>query len=172
MSSFRKNSKRTAPGTAVTDRDSRSLIISCAGCEQLPDPSNGVCARCICEAIAEEGPSERIRLAGTRDTEISGSAAQLLCELATLSIPVMGDMQGRRCRGCSRSPSNVLCGAWADFPEPALGPAMSRLYSDPGDGPECTVCMQKTYAALKKADDDLSRIRAKASSMARNGGAF
>jgi hypothetical protein len=32
--------------------------------------------------------------------------------------------------------------------------------------------MQKTYAALKKADDDLSRIRAKASSMARNGGAF
>ena len=171
MSSFKRKSKRTAPGTASTDRDSRSLVISCTGCDQLPDPSNSACARCICEAIAEEGPSERIRLTGTRDTEISGGAARLLCELATLSIPVIGDMQGRRCRGCSRSPSNVLAGAWADFPEPSLGPAMSRLYSDTGDGPECTVCMQRTYAALKKADDDLSRIRAKASSMAK-GGAF
>ena len=49
---------------------------------------------------------------------------------------------------------------------------MSRLYSDSRDGPECTVCMQKTYAILKKAEDDLSRIRTKASELARNGGAF
>ena len=172
MNPFRKNKRNTVPGTAQMNGESGSLIISCSGCGQLPDPSTPACARCICEAIASEGPAERIRLSGTRDTEISGNAAQILCGLATLSIPVVNDMQGKRCSNCSRSPSNILETAWADFPEPSIAPAMSRLYSDAGDGPECTVCMQKTYAALKKAEEDLTDIRSRASAMARNGGGY
>ena len=168
-----KKSKKNAgpvPGTASVDR-SGNLVVHCGGCDQVPDAGSPVCVRCIASAVSSEGTAEKIRLKAGRDTEISGGAAEILCDLALLrraSLPTNGT---RKCSVCSRSPVKVMGDAWADFPEPSFAAACDRLYALADDSPECTACLQRTHTALRAAEDSMARVKDKASKLASGKGA-
>lgn len=160
-----------APGTGTMDR-SGNLVVNCRGCDQLPDAGSPVCIRCITAAISNVGTSDKIQLRAGKDMEISGRAAEILCDLAQLrrtSPPADGT---RRCGTCMRSPSRVMGDAWADFPEPSFAAACDRLYGLAGDGPECASCLQRTHSALRMAEDSMGRVRDKAAKIASGKGAI
>ncbi|AGI47968.1 hypothetical protein TALC_00975 [Thermoplasmatales archaeon BRNA1] len=163
-----KSRGENRPGSASMD-PSGILNVDCRGCQQVPDAGSPVCIRCITSAIASEGNSDRIRLTAGKDTEISGDAADILCDLATMDrspVPVSGD---RRCRQCQRSPWAVMDAAWADFPEPNFAYAKGRLHSESGDMAECASCMQRTGSAISVSEESFARVKKKASSMTAGG---
>ena len=169
----KKSSKKTdgpAPGTACMDR-SGNLVVSCRGCDQFPDAGSPTCIRCITSAISTEGVSDRIQLKAGKDTDISGQAAEVLCDLAQLRRATLPTNGTRRCSACMRSPVRVMGDAWADFPDPSFAAACDRLYSLAGDGPECAACLQRTHSALRMAEDNMERVREKAARIASGKGA-
>lgn len=160
---------REAPGGADLDQ-SGILVVNCRGCSSCPDIGSPVCVRCITEHLSSLGSAERIRLTAGKDTEISGPAVELLCEMATISRPIASMPKGGRCSSCDRSPDRIISAAWADFPDPSFVAASDRLYTRSDDGAECSSCLQRTHAELVVAEEEMRRIRRRASTLASNRG--
>lgn len=142
------------------------LHIDCCACSQLPDVGSPGCVRCIADALAQLGGADRIQLRTGKDTEISGPAAEILCELAAVNRVSLSATDDRRCASCARSPQRVMAAAWADFPEPSFAAARNGLYTAPEDGPGCAACLQRTHSALTMAERNMDRVRQKAAAMA------
>lgn len=157
--------KAIEPGTASVDERDGSVIISCRDCTQFPDPSSTKCISCICEAISVCGSADKIRMIGVKDTELSGDAAEIFCDLARLCRPLVKNV-GRKCSGCPRSPEKIYDSVWAEFPDMSFAKACSRLYTDSRDGPECAGCLQRTYITLTNCDAEMKRIQEKMTLMA------
>jgi bacterioferritin-associated ferredoxin len=167
MFSERNKKKEERPGSSCIDRSSGSLNIRCTGCGRFPDPASKECIECICEAVADSGTSDCIRLTGVRDTILSGKAAEFFCLLAEVRKPISFGSKKGRCAKCPRSPVQIFDSAWETFPEIPFSQIRSRLYSDSRDGPECISCLQKTYAELTASEE---KMRAVSALFGENGG--
>lgn len=161
-----RSKDRKTSGQSYLDKTLSILHINCRGCERYTDCCSPDCISCMCEAIAKNGTAEKIRLESAKDTEISGRAAELVCDLARINRPLILMPKGRKCAKCPRHPEAIISSTWAEFPDPHFRNACSRLYSDRNDGPECAVCLQKTYTALNSADAEMERIRTKVTDLA------
>ena len=170
MKSLKRKQKGPALGSSYRIDDSNTLCVNCRGCDQFPDSCSQVCISCICEAIASNGTAERIRLVSSKDIEISGGTAELICSLARIRRPLLNTPKGRQCSRCPRSPMAILDATWSDFPDPDFKRACARLYSDSNDGPECIACMQRTYNAISATEKEMDSIRSKAKELCRSKG--
>ena len=162
--SLRKHRKET-PGETFRPDAGDTLCITCRGCHQFPDSCSPVCISCICEAVSECGTADKIKLISTKDTVISGSTAEIMCSLARVRRPLLSQPSGRRCARCPKSPRAILESAWSEFPDPNFKAALSRLYSDSRDLPECTACMQRTYNAITSSEKEMEAIRERAKTL-------
>ncbi|MCQ2085390.1 MAG: hypothetical protein MJZ21_04505 [archaeon] len=156
---FSRKDKKAEPGTSYIERNSEILHINCRGCSHFPDGCAPDCISCMCEAVANNGTAEKIRLESGRDVEFSGRAAEMVCNLARIRRPIIQIPTGRKCARCPRNPESIINFAWSEFPDPNFDAASSRLYSDMSDGPECTACMQRTYNAISAAKNEMEKIR-------------
>ncbi len=170
MKTPKRKQKGPAPGSSYRVDDSNTLCINCRGCGHYPDSCSPVCISCICEAVDANGTAERIRLVSTKDTEITGGTAELICSLARIRRPLVATPGRRQCTRCSRSPDAILNTTWSEFPDPDFRKACARLYSDSRDGPECIACMQRTYNAIITAEKEMDSIRSKAKGFCRSKG--
>jgi hypothetical protein len=164
---------KTVPAVRQPTRELDStgiLRIDCHGCAQLPDVGSPMCVRCIVNAVAELGGADRIQLRTGKDTEISGVAAELLCDLASVNRVSLDGNGDRRCAICSRAPQRVMAAAWTDFPDPSFAAAREGLYTAPGDGLGCAACLQRTHSALVMAERNMDRVKKKAAELAVNRG--
>ncbi len=153
------------PGTATIDEKDGSIVISCRDCTQFPDPSSVKCISCICEAISECGAASKIKMIGIKDTELSGDAAEIFCDLSRICRPVVSNTK-RKCANCPRSPERIYDAVWSEFPDMSFAKACSRIYTDSRDGPECAGCLQKTYLTLANCDTEMKKIEEKITNMA------
>ena len=160
-----RKTKKDTPGKAFIQEGADTLCITCRGCDQFPDSCSPVCISCICEAVSECGTADKIKLVSTKDTVISGSTAEILCSLARIRRPLLPQPSGRRCARCPKSPRAILESAWSEFPDPNFKAALSRLYSDSRDLPECTACMQRTYNAITSSEKEMEAIRERAKTL-------
>lgn len=168
----RNSKKKQCPGEATVLPDSDTLCIDCKGCQQIPDAGSPVCINCVCSAVFRHGTADRIKLSAGKDTEISGPAAEIICELAQIGKPVSVVPDGRKCAKCPRSPERLFDAVWSEFPDPSFGSAYARLYVDGREPPECAACMQRTYSMLKSSEDEMGKIKEKTSDLAKNKGVF
>lgn len=152
---------------SVMDRD--VLGINCRDCGRVPDPASAECIRCIVAEIRTHGCASRIRLRTGSDIEISGPAAEMLCELSFVdglssSIKTGGK---RKCRSCNYSPEKILGIARESFPVPDFGGARGRLMSFRPTDELCGICVQRTYRSLDQAELSMSELSEKISSFAK-----
>jgi len=149
------------------------LSINCRKCSKVPDCRSPVCLKCIVHHISQEGNAGRIRLRTSRDLELFGPAAEVLCEMAALyrSTTLCTNLGGRSCSDCDNSCRKIMEIAWAGFPDPKFDSARGRLVSfRPVDG-KCNNCIQKTYRALDQAELGMNNLKKRISfEAARTGG--
>ncbi|MBO4502253.1 MAG: hypothetical protein J5707_01165 [Candidatus Methanomethylophilus sp.] len=157
--------RKETPGKAFRSDGNDTLCITCRGCNQFPDSCSPVCISCICEGVSECGTADKIKLISTKDTIISGSTSEILCSLARVRRPLLSQPNGRRCARCPKSPQAILESTWSEFPDPNFKVALSRLYSDSRDLPECTACMQRTYNAITSSEKEMDEIRERAKTL-------
>ena len=102
-----------------------------------------------------------------RDIEISGPAAELLCELSFVdrSSSAVNTVKRGRCRACRYSEDRIMDIAWETFPEPDFAGARGRLMTFRTGNGVCDVCIQRTYRALDQAELSMSEISRRASSL-------
>lgn len=139
------------------------LSINCRSCGNIPDPATPECMKCIVTEIKSKGCSSRIRLRTGNDIEISGPAAEMLCELSfadNLSSPVK-NVGGRKCRSCNYAPEKILNVARAAFPIPDFAGARGRLMSFRPGNEICGICVQRTYRTLDQAELSMSELSGK-----------
>jgi len=150
------------------------LSINCRRCGGVPEFRSPGCIRCVVRHIAQQGNAARIRLRTSKDMELFGPAAEILCELAVFhrSAPAgTGKGDGRGCSDCINSCQRIMEVAWSSFPEPDFDSARGRLASfRPTDG-RCNSCIQRTYRALDQAEHGINNLKKKISvETARTGG--
>ncbi|MDD2410627.1 MAG: hypothetical protein PHV81_03000 [Candidatus Methanomethylophilaceae archaeon] len=160
-------------GAAGSEIEGDVLSIDCRDCGKIPDPGSAECIRCIVSRISENGCAVRIRLRTGRDTEISGPAAEVLCELSFIdrSASSVGVRKMRRCGSCRYSCDRVVGIAWGAFPSPDFAGARGKLMSFRPSNSVCEVCVQKTYRALDQAELSISEVSKRVSAMADGKGA-
>lgn len=143
------------------------LSINCRSCGNIPDPASTECIRCIVSEIKSKGCSSRIRLRTGNDIEISGSAAEMLCEFSSvdsLSSTVKAGGK-RKCKSCKYSPDKILNFARAAFPVPDFAGARGKLMSFRPADEICGICIQRTYRALDQAELSMSELSGKIASL-------
>jgi hypothetical protein len=144
--------------------DEEVLCIDCRNCNQLSDPKSMPCINCMISSISELGNAERIKLRSGRDTEISGRAAEIFCELTDVtrfSDLKVDPVRGRSCAGCEYSPERILDLVQADFPDLSFEQVRSKLMVFRPEGHECSLCLQKTYRMLDQVELSMEKIRKK-----------
>lgn len=149
------------------------LHIDCRDCGRMPDVGSPACVRCMVSAVSEKGSVDRIRLRSGKDTEISGAAAEVLCEMAFIerSMHSTSESSGMHgCRSCGFSCAEMLDTAWAGFPDPCFDDARAKLMVFRPQNRDCENCMQKTYRALEQAELGFRGVRGKLLQKAGNGG--
>ncbi|MGE0015375.1 MAG: hypothetical protein AB7S83_04240 [Candidatus Methanomethylophilaceae archaeon] len=166
----KKNRKNSVAGAKI---DGDVLSIDCQDCRKVPDAGSAECIRCIVSKVSENGCASRIRLRTGRDTEISGPAAEVLCELSFIdrSTSSVGGGPMRRCGSCRHSCDRIVGIAWSAFPAPDFAGARGKLMSFRPSNGVCEVCVQKTYRALDQAELSISEISKRVSAMADGKGA-
>ncbi len=152
---------------SVMDRD--VLNINCRICGRVADPAAAECIKCIVTEIKSRGCASRIRLRSGSDIEISGSAAEMLCELSfvdglSVDMKTGGKM---KCKSCGYSPEKILGIARGSFPVPDFAGARSRLMSFKSGDELCGICIQRTYRSLDQAELSVSELSEKISSLVR-----
>lgn len=143
------------------------LSINCRSCGNIPNPASSECIKCIVTEVKSKGCSSRIRLRTGNDIEISGPAAEMLCELSFvdgLSSSVK-TVKGRKCKGCNYSPEKILGVARAAFPVPDFAGARGRLMSFRSADEICGICIQRTYRTLDQAELSMSELSEKITSL-------
>lgn len=149
------------------------LCIDCRSCKKIPNVRSPDCMKCMVINIAEYGNAGRIRLRTSRDLEISGTAAEMMCELSMLYRSMMtSSVNGNRsCGDCGNSCGKVLDILWAGFPDPNFDSARNMMMSFRPSKSECNSCMQRTYRILDQTELGFNNFRKKISlETARNGG--
>lgn len=159
-----KGRNRNKEKRSVIDRD--VLSINCRDCGRVPDPASAECIRCIVAEIKSNGCASRIRLRTGSDIEISGPAAEMLCELSftdglSASMKTCGK---RKCRSCGYSPERILGIARESFPVPDFAGARGRLMSFRPNDELCGICVQRTYRSLDQAELSMSELSDRISS--------
>lgn len=161
--------KRSIKKRAVTSEiDGDMLKIDCRSCGNIPDTGNIDCIRCIVSKISENGCAARIRLRTGRDLEISGRAAEILCELSFIdrSASSIEGNKSHKCRSCRYSCDKIVGIAWDSFPTPDFSGARGKLMSFRTTSNVCDVCIQRTYRALDQAELSISEISKKTAAAA------
>lgn len=173
MERRRKKKGNRKNGAEEAKIDGDVLSIDCRECGKVPDAGSGECIRCIVSEISVNGCAARIRLRTGRDTEISGPAAEILCELSFIdrSASSVGGRPMRRCGSCRHSCDRIVGIAWSAFPAPDFAGARGKLMSFRPSNGVCEVCVQKTYRALDQAELSISEISKRVSAMAERKGA-
>lgn len=137
------------------------LVIDCRGCAYRPVPGSSECISCAVRAMCALGGADRVVLRTGRDTEISGRAARVLRECASLmrwSLP--RECPGGRCRGCSVSRTEVMGRAWSCFPGRIDPDIRVSLADDVPVGDGCAECAASTVRALEQMEDGIAEITA------------
>lgn len=158
-----KGRKKREEAGSVIDRDVLSIV--CRNCIQIPDPASAECIRCMVTEIKTQGCVSKIRLRTGRDIEISGSAAEALCELSLVDCLSSSIKTGgkRKCKSCNYSPERILRIAQESFPVPDFGRARSQLMSFRTEDEICGICIQRTYRTLDQAELSMSKLSKKVS---------
>lgn len=161
--------------TADAGLEEEVLSINCRKCDMAPDFRSPNCLKCIIYHISQQGNAGRIRLRTSRDMELFGPAAEILCELSVFYRSTALDIRkgdGRPCADCGNSCSKIMSIVWSGFPDPSFDSARGRLATfHPSDG-KCSACIQKTYRALDQAELGINNLKKKISiESARTGGA-
>ena len=171
MYSLKKNDMRQTKDAEMCDD---TLHIECRKCKRAPNIRSSECMGCMVDCITECGNADRIRLRTSRDLELSGQAAELLCELAGIRMfakSVHRGLKGRNCAGCEHSCERVLASAWSGFPEPSFDTARNGLMKFSPSSPACSNCIQKSYRILDQTELNMGNFRKKVSlEVARKGG--
>ena len=140
------------------------LSISCRKCSKVPDLRSPVCMKCMIHHVSQQGNAGRIRLRTSRDLEVFGSAAEVLCELAVFyrstALNTSG-ANGRTCSDCANSCQKIMEIIWAGFPDPKFDSARGRLMSFHPAESKCNSCIQKTYRALDQAELGMNNLKKK-----------
>ena len=136
------------------------LRITCDGCERSPDACEPMCLRCMTDAVHRAGASERIRMTGTKDIEITGRAAEAICLLSDAVHMNVCDPRDPGCRDCECRPSMMAEALWSTFPEPSFQTAKQVIRREKTDDPGCASCLQRTSALLLNAEVRMERVRA------------
>lgn len=163
-----KNEART-----ITELTDDVLCIDCRCCKKVPDVGSSDCMRCIVWNISEHGNAGRIRLRTSKDIELSGVSAEMMCELAMLYRSTMPlSIHGMRsCQDCNNSCTKVMELIWSGFPDPNFDSARGRLTSFHPSKNECNSCIQRTYRFLDQTELGFDNLRKRISlEVARNGG--
>jgi hypothetical protein len=173
MERGRKKKRNGKNGVAEAKMDGDVLSIDCRECGNVPDAGSDECIRCIVSKISENGCAARIRLRTGRDTEISGPATEILCELSFIdrSASSLSGRPMRRCGSCRHSCDRIVGIAWSTFPTPDFAGARGKLMSFSPSNGVCEVCVQKTYRALDQAELSISEISKRVSAMVDGRGA-
>jgi hypothetical protein len=172
-------SKFTVPGkkneTVVsTEIIDDILCIDCRRCNHVPEVRSNECIRCIISNLSNLGNANKVKLRTSRDLELSGSAVEILCDMASLdrsANSLSRSEKSHACSGCDHSCAKVFNVAWAGFPDPYFDAARSKLMTFKPSSRECEVCVQKTYRALDQTELGLKNVKRKAAlAVARTGG--
>lgn len=159
----RKNSKNKK-NHVKSEIDGDVLSIDCRDCGRIPDAACAECIRCIITEMKKHGYVERVRMRTGRDIEISGPAAEILCELSFIdkSSSVIRTKKKGRCKSCNYSGDRIIDIAWKSFPVPDFAGARGKLMSFKTGRNVCDICVQKTYRALDQAELTISELSEKA----------
>lgn len=147
-----RKEKKNAKNRITADED--IISIDCRGCGRIPDTGSKECISCIVDGISEHGCVSRIRLRTGKDIEISGTAAELFCELSLIyrsARSAVNEEKGR-CRSCKYSCRRIAGLAWEKFPEPDFAGARGVLMTSRTSNKVCGICIQKTYRILDQAE--------------------
>lgn len=136
-----------------------TLNIDCKACGREPDPRTNECIRCISAAVSAEGAGDRIILHKIRDMQITGDAAELICDLSSVMSAPVRDPDDRQCSDCPRRPSEIMEELWSGFPNPKFSECASKVWVGPGEDPECVICLQRTSMHIRNAEKGMSAIR-------------
>ncbi len=138
-----------------------TLFIDCRECPQVPELRSPNCVKCIVGSISRCGNAENIRLRTSRDTEISGRAVEILCQLAAIdrSSRPLSEEKDHKCKECVYSCKNIFGIAWEGFPDPYFESARTKLLEYKTSNSKCDTCLQKTYRALDQAELGLTNIK-------------
>ncbi len=166
--------ERKDPSSNSSELNDDVLCINCRGCRRVPDIGSKDCIRCITININEQGNAGRIRLRTSRDLEIHGTAAEIICELAMISrssVPYSSAFERRSCSECNNSCNRIMDILWSGFPDPNFESARGRLAGFFPSSGECNACVQRTYRALDQVELGMERLRKRMSiESARKGG--
>jgi len=148
------------------------LSINCRSCTKVPDIRSSVCIRCMIHNISKYGNAERIRLRTSKDLELFGPAAEVLCDMAVFYGSAYPSASGgKHCSDCRNSNSKIMEALWSEFPDPKFDSARGRLMSFRPEDSRCNLCIQKTYRSLDQAEHGINNLKKKISmETARTGG--
>ena len=159
-------------GSADAELADDVLSINCRRCEKVPDFRAPGCMKCIIRHISQQGSAGRIRLRTSRDLELFGPAADVLCELAVFyGFTSLGAGRGKSCSDCANSCPRIMEIVWSGFPDPNFDSARGRLAAfRPADN-GCAACVKRTYRALDQAEHGMNNLKKRISTeAARTGG--
>ncbi|MDR3206014.1 MAG: hypothetical protein LBT41_02810 [Candidatus Methanoplasma sp.] len=142
------------------------LCIDCRGCVRTPEVRSNECIRCIVRQMAEKGSAGKVRMRTALDTELSGPAAEILGELASIyrsASSMKQSEKSRSCGTCDHSCKKVFNAAWVGFPDPYFGAARNSLACVKPSSAECAACVRKTLRAIDQAELCLGRVKDAAS---------
>ncbi|MDR1690532.1 MAG: hypothetical protein LBR42_01640 [Candidatus Methanoplasma sp.] len=165
---------KKGPDHAGSELADDVLCIDCKRCSTVPDVRSVNCLGCMMHHISQHGNAGRIRLRTGRDLELSGPAAEIICEMAALHGTMDSEFSGtgkRSCGDCMNSRSKIMGMIRSGFPEPNFDSARGRLASFRPSENECNSCIQRTYRALDQTELGLNNLKKKISiEAARTGG--
>ena len=171
LCSVGKNDKEQGKKAEMCDD---TLCIECKVCSRAPNIRSPECMKCVIDCIAECGGSDRVKMRTSRDLELSGQAAEFMCELANMKrfvVSVHNSVRSRNCKGCENSCESILTLAWSGFPEPHFDAARNRLMRFSPSDSACRGCMQRSYRVLDQAELNMNNFRKRVSlEIARRGG--
>ena len=162
---MRCKSHRNKGSRPISKKDGDVLSIDCRDCGRIPDAACAECIKCIVTEMNEHGYVARVRMRTGRDIEISGPAAEILCELSFIdkSSSAIRIKKKGRCKSCNYSGDKIVDIAWESFPSPDFAGARGKLMSFKTGKNVCEICVQKTYRALDQAELSISEISEKVS---------
>ena len=168
---MRHRNNKNKKNLVASKIDEDVLSIDCRDCGRIPDAACAECIRCIVTEMKKHGCVERIRMRTGRDIEVSGPAAEIICELLFIdkSSSAIRTKKKGKCRSCNYSGDRIIDIAWESFPSPDFAGARGKLMSFKTGRNVCDVCVQKTYRALDQAELSISELSQKASLLSNRG---
>ncbi|MGD1061237.1 MAG: hypothetical protein ABR879_07245 [Methanomassiliicoccales archaeon] len=156
----RVNDERRQTGCVGTYRR-RTIGIDCQGCKGRQDLTDRSCMIGTLRLLARHQSAERIELLGTWEVRYDRDVVSVLSPLArilrALEAVQSATPEGRVCRQCDASPSDVISRILSKFPARPAAEDLGLIIPKSRDM-ECESCVERTRSAMAAAGRELGKF--------------